>query len=97
MRSVPAGIALQAPTRQDQTAAFNAVCGEHSDIKMLAAVATSVVALAPIRRPYSSRALYCTFPAGSTSGGIIGPSPDGSAIPSSSHVKRPASTSWAAA
>jgi hypothetical protein len=35
LRSVPAGIALQAPTRQDQTAAFETVCGEHPDIRML--------------------------------------------------------------
>jgi Protein of unknown function DUF262 len=35
LRSVPAGIALQAPTRQDRAAAFKAVCGEHSDVRML--------------------------------------------------------------
>ncbi len=35
LRSVPAGIALQAPTGADHTAAFNAVCDERSDIRML--------------------------------------------------------------
>jgi len=35
LRSVPAGIALQAPTGGHHTAAFNAVCGERSDIRML--------------------------------------------------------------
>ncbi len=35
LRSVPAGISLQAPAREDHASAFNAVCGERSDIRML--------------------------------------------------------------